>query len=80
MVKTGCGADRVVFFVSELEDGSFVATCASHGIFTQGERIAELGEMLGDAVACHFGDLTTRPAVFVKRADSDVPMPLEIDR
>jgi hypothetical protein len=80
MVKTEFSTDRVVFHVSELEDGGFVATCACHGIFTQGDRIVELSAMLVDAVICRFGDLATRPEVFVKRADADDPMPLGADR
>jgi predicted RNase H-like HicB family nuclease len=53
---------EVVFVVEEdKETGGFVASCHRFGIFTQGETIEELREMVRDAVACRFADETAKP-------------------
>ena len=52
----------VVFEVIEDEvEGGYVATALGHAIATQGETLEELGEMVRDAVQCHFGDGTPGP-------------------
>lgn len=48
---------EIIFAVHEDEaDGGYVATALGHAIATQGETMAELREMVRDAVQCHFGD------------------------
>jgi predicted RNase H-like HicB family nuclease len=37
-------------------EGGYVATALGHAIATQGETLAELREMVREAVQCHFGD------------------------
>ena len=51
---------EIIFEVTEDEvDGGYVATALGHAIATQGETIAELRDMVRDAVQCHFGDGAT---------------------
>ena len=48
---------EIIFEVREDDvDGGYVATALGHAIATQGETIAELRQMVRDAVHCHFGD------------------------
>jgi predicted RNase H-like HicB family nuclease len=48
---------EIIFEVREDEvDGGYVATALGHSIATQGETLAEVREMVRDAVRCHFGD------------------------
>jgi len=59
---------EIIFEVQEDEvDGGFVATALGHAIATQGETIAELHEMVRDAVRCHFGDGVPGPRPSVIR-------------
>jgi hypothetical protein len=47
---------EIIFEVREDEvDGGYVAVAMGHAIATQGESVAELREMVRDAVRCHFG-------------------------
>jgi len=55
--------DEVVFVVSEEpEAGGYSAACHRYGIFTQGDTVDELHEMVRDAVACRFEDEPEKPA------------------
>jgi predicted RNase H-like HicB family nuclease len=45
---------EVIFIVSESEEGGYEAKALDFPIFTQGETIEELKEMIKDAVKCHF--------------------------
>lgn len=48
---------EIIFEVREDEvDGGFVAIALGHSIATQGETEEELGDMVRDAVRCHFDD------------------------
>lgn len=48
---------EIIFEVREDEaEGGYVATALGHAITTQGETLAELREMVREAVQCHFGD------------------------
>ena len=48
---------EIIFEVYEDEiDGGYNAVALGHSIVTQGETLAELREMVKDAVRCHFGD------------------------
>ncbi len=56
-------ADReIIFVVEESPEGGYQARALGHSIFTQGEGLEELRQMLRDAVACHF-DPTNKPAI-----------------
>jgi predicted RNase H-like HicB family nuclease len=45
---------EIIFIVSESEEGGYEAKALDFPIFTQGETIEELKEMIKDAVKCHF--------------------------
>jgi predicted RNase H-like HicB family nuclease len=48
---------EIIFEVREDEaEGGYVATALGHAIATQGETLAELRDMVREAVQCHFGD------------------------
>ena len=53
---------EIVFIVEESQDGGYFAKSANHSIFTQGETIEELKNMISDAVRCHF-DEADRPTL-----------------
>lgn len=45
---------EIIFWVEEDPEGGYVARAIGESIFTQGETLAKLCEMLRDAVQCHF--------------------------
>ena len=45
---------EVIFLVRESDQGGYEARALGHSIFTQGETLEELREMIKDAVRCHF--------------------------
>jgi predicted RNase H-like HicB family nuclease len=45
---------EIIFLVEEDPEGGYCASAIGESIFTQGETIAELREMIRDAVQCHF--------------------------
>jgi hypothetical protein len=47
---------EIIFSVQESPDGGFEAQALGHDIFTQGDTMEELREMVRDAVRCHFGE------------------------
>ena len=47
---------EVIFAVEESPEGGFEARALGHAIFTQGETMEELRQMVRDAVRCHFED------------------------
>ncbi len=49
-------SNEIIFLVEESLDGGFEARALGYSIFTQGETLEELKEMLLDAVDCHFED------------------------
>jgi predicted RNase H-like HicB family nuclease len=51
---------EIVFLVEDDVDGGYTAKALDHPIFTQGDTIDELKEMIRDAVICHF-DRNTCP-------------------
>jgi len=53
---------EIIFSVQESPEGGYEARALGHHIFTQADTMAELREMVRDAVRCHFnGD--SAPAV-----------------
>ncbi|MFY9673318.1 MAG: 2-oxoisovalerate dehydrogenase [Terriglobales bacterium] len=46
---------EIIFSVQESPEGGYEAQALGHDIFTQGETMEELREMVRDAVKCHFG-------------------------
>ena len=53
---------EIIFSVQESSEGGYEAQALGHDIFTQGETMDELREMVRDAVRCHF-DAGSAPAV-----------------
>ena len=49
-------ASEVIFAVEESPEGGFQARALGYSIFTQGETMEELRQMVRDAVRCHFED------------------------
>jgi len=45
---------EIVFIVEESQDGGYFARAVDHSIFTQGDTMEELRNMIWDAVHCHF--------------------------
>lgn len=48
--------NEVIFMVEESDEGGYEAKALGHAIFTCGETMEELREMVKDAVRCHFED------------------------
>ena len=46
--------DELIFLVEEDPDGGFTAKALGENIFTQGDTMKELKEMIKDAIECHF--------------------------
>jgi hypothetical protein len=47
---------EIIFAVEESPEGGYEAQALGHDIFTQGDTLEELREMVRDAVKCHFDD------------------------
>ena len=45
-----------MFIVEEAPEGGYIARSLGEAIFTEADDLAELREMVRDAVACHFGE------------------------
>jgi predicted RNase H-like HicB family nuclease len=45
---------EIIFLVEEDPEGGFIARALQYNIFTQGETLEELKQMILDAVKCHF--------------------------
>lgn len=50
------GMSEIIFLVEESDEGGFIAKALGESIFTQGETMDELKEMIKDAVKSHFED------------------------
>ena len=47
---------EIIFSVQESPEGGYEAQALGPDIFTQGDTLEELREMVRDAVKCHFGE------------------------
>jgi hypothetical protein len=47
---------EIIFSVQESPEGGYEAQALGHDIFTQGDTLEELREMVRDAVKCHFDE------------------------
>lgn len=56
-------ATEIVFEVTDAIEGGYVASALGCGITTQADSMAELREMVRDAVACYFDDPAVAPKV-----------------
>ena len=46
--------NELIFLVEEAGEGGYIAKALGENIITQSETVAELKEMIKDAVKCHF--------------------------
>jgi len=53
---------EIIFSVQESPDGGYEAQALGYDIFTQGDTMEDLRQMVRDAVKCHF-DGNSAPAV-----------------
>ena len=49
-------AEEIIFLVEESDEGGYETRALGYSIFTQGETMEELREMIKDAVRCHFDE------------------------
>jgi hypothetical protein len=54
--------NEIIFMVHEPPEGGYAAEALGHSIFTGGDTLEELNEMVRDAVLCHFDD-DSRPKI-----------------
>jgi hypothetical protein len=53
---------EIIFMVHEPPEGGYAAEALGHSIYTGGDTLEELREMVRDAVVCHFDD-NVRPKI-----------------
>lgn len=54
--------NEIIFMVHEPPEGGYAAEALGHSIYTGGDSLDELREMVRDAVFCHFDD-DARPKI-----------------
>jgi len=47
---------EIIFLVSDDPEGGYIGKAIGESIFTQADSMQELGEMIKDAVHCHYPD------------------------
>ena len=53
--------NELIFLVEEDPESGYTAQAVGENIFTQGETMAELKDMIRDAVNCHYDTPEDRP-------------------
>lgn len=53
---TGKRVDEIIFMVEEAVEGGYIASAVGPAIVTEADTLAELREMVRDAVQCHFDE------------------------
>jgi predicted RNase H-like HicB family nuclease len=53
--------NEMIFLVEEDPEGGYNAKALGENIFTQGDTMKELKEMIIDAIDCHFDDASLKP-------------------
>jgi len=66
---------EIIFAVDESPEGGYEARALGYSIYTQADTLAELREMVRDAVSCHF-DEETRPRVIRLHLVKDEVIPV----
>ena len=46
--------NEIIFLIEEAPEGGYTARALGHSIFTEGDTMQELQEMIPDAINCHF--------------------------
>lgn len=59
---------EIVFSVEQSPEGGYEAQAIGHSIFTQADTMEELEAKVKDAVACHFAERETLPAIRLVKA------------
>ncbi|RRB01029.1 type II toxin-antitoxin system HicB family antitoxin [Larkinella rosea] len=54
---------ELIFVVEEDPEGGYTAKALGENIFTQGETVDELKQMIRDAIDCHFDDASQWPQI-----------------
>jgi hypothetical protein len=54
ILRTIMADQEIIFTVEDAPEGGYTARALGHAIFTQGETLEELRQMVRDAVSCHF--------------------------
>ena len=54
---------EIIFSVEEAPEGGYTAEALGYAIFTQGNTMDELREMVRDAVRCHFEEGEWPPVI-----------------
>ncbi|WP_439414528.1 type II toxin-antitoxin system HicB family antitoxin [Larkinella sp. GY13] len=54
---------ELIFVVEEDPEGGYTARALGETIFTQGETVEELKQMIRDAIDCHFDDASQWPQI-----------------
>ncbi|MSQ42119.1 MAG: 2-oxoisovalerate dehydrogenase [Dehalococcoidia bacterium] len=54
---------EIIFAVEEAPEGGYIAVALGYLIVTEADTIAELREMVRDAVCCHFEDGEWPPVI-----------------
>jgi predicted RNase H-like HicB family nuclease len=54
---------EIIFEVTEAEEGGYCASALGYGITTQADTLEDLRNMVRDAVACYFDDLSSAPGI-----------------
>ncbi len=49
-------AKEILFLVEDAPEGGYLARALGYSIFTEADTWAELRQMIGDAVRCHFDE------------------------
>jgi len=62
---------EILFLVEEGDEGGYIARSLKYPIYTQGDTLDDLKEMVHEAVICHFGD-TPAPALIRLHIVKDV--------
>ncbi|MGM9507527.1 type II toxin-antitoxin system HicB family antitoxin [Larkinella sp. GY13] len=61
--KTDGFMKELIFVVEEDPEGGYTARALGETIFTQGETVEELKQMIRDAIDCHFDDASQWPQI-----------------
>lgn len=73
--RWGMSQSEIIFAVEESPEGGYEARALGYSIYTQADTLAELKEMVQDAVRCHF-DEEGRPRVIRLHLVKDEVIPV----
>jgi hypothetical protein len=65
-------ASEIIFSVEESPEGGYEAQALRYDIFTQGDTLEELREMVREAVRCHFEEASAPRVIRLHFAKDEV--------